>query len=194
MTKLIKYASNLRTDGAIGVIPTDTVYGLVARATDRQAVEHLYEAKNREDKPGTLVAADISQLEELGLKHRYLKAVEDFWPGAISVIIPCGDPSLAYLHRGKMSLAVRIPDSKELRMLLQKTGPLLTTSANHPGEPPATTAASAKEYFGDTVDFYADGGDLSDHEPSTIIRIVDDAIEVIRQGAVKIDEAGRKKA
>lgn len=194
MTKLIEYTPNLRTDGAIGVIPTDTVYGLVARATDRRAVERLYEAKSREDKPGTLVAADISQLEELGLKHRYLKAVEDFWPGAISVIIPCGDPSLTYLHRGKMSLAVRIPDSKELRMFLQETGPLLTTSANHPGEPPATTAASAKEYFGDAVDFYADGGDLSDHEPSTIIRIVDDAIEIVRQGAVKIDEAGRKKA
>ncbi|HVX48124.1 MAG TPA: L-threonylcarbamoyladenylate synthase [Candidatus Saccharimonadales bacterium] len=194
MSELVKYTSNLQTDGAVGVIPTDTVYGLVARVADKQAVERLYKAKSRENKPGTLIAADLDQLEDLGLKHRYLKAVEDFWPGAISVIIPCADPALAYLHRGKMSLAVRIPDNKKLRDFLQATGPLLTSSANHPGEPPATNIAEAKEYFGDTVDFYVDGGDLSDHQPSTIIRIVDDAIEIVRQGTVKIDEAGRKKA
>lgn len=193
MTELIRYAPKLLNNGAIGVIPTDTVYGLVARASDRPAVERLYKTKSRENKPGTLIAADIEQLQSLGLKHRYLKAVEEFWPGAISVIIPCGEPSLAYLHRGMMSLAVRIPDNNQLQEFLRETGPLLTTSANHPGEAPATTIKEAKEYFHDTVDFYADGGDLSGHQPSTIIRIVDDAIEIIRQGAVKIDETGGSK-
>lgn len=184
----------LNKAGVIGVIPTDTVYGLVARATDNQAVERLYRAKRREDKPGTVIAASLEQLESLGLKHRYIKAVADFWPGAISVIIPCADQSLAYLHRGKMSLAVRIPADKKLRGLLGSTGPLLTTSANQPGEPPAATIRQAKEYFGSSVDFYVDGGDLSGNQPSTIVRIIDDAIEVIRQGAVKIDENGRKQA
>jgi L-threonylcarbamoyladenylate synthase len=184
-------AEKLLQTGVVGVIPTDTVYGLVARAADPSAVDRLYELKNRERKPGTLIAASIEQLEELGLKHRYLKAVEQYWPGPLSVIIPCGEPSLGYLHQGVMSLAVRIPASSELAELLQKTGPLITSSANHPGEPTANTAGEARNYFGDTVDFYVDGGDLSDHEPSTIIRIVDDAIEVIREGAVKIDENGR---
>jgi tRNA A37 threonylcarbamoyladenosine synthetase subunit TsaC/SUA5/YrdC len=90
-----------------------------------------------------------------------------------------------------MSLAVRIPAQSEIAELLQKTGPLITSSANHPGEPTANAVDEARKYFGDTVDFYVDGGDLSDHKPSTIIRIVDDAIEVIREGAVKIDENGR---
>ena len=177
----------LKQDGAIGVIPTDTVYGLVARATDQTAVTRLYELKKRDGKPGTLIAASIEQLEELGLKHRYLKAVEQFWPDAISVIIPCADPQLAYLHQGKMSLAVRIPKDKSLQKLLKETGPLLTSSANHPGQPTAVTAQQAKDYFGDEVDFYVDGGDFTNHEPSTVIRIVDDAIEVLRQGAVIID-------
>lgn len=180
-------------DGAVGVIPTDTVYGLAARADDAAAVEKLYGLKGRDKKPGTLVAADLQQLEKLGLKHRYLKAVEDFWPGAISIIIPCGDPALAYLHRGKMSLAVRIPADKDLLKLLKNTGPLLTSSANHPGEPPAENVGQARKYFADSVDFYADGGDLSGRQPSTIIRVVDDAIEIIRQGAVKIDETGRRQ-
>lgn len=187
-----KCADQLQKPGAVGVIPTDTIYGLVARAGDEAAVARLYKLKRRETKPGTIIAASIEQLEELGLKHRYLKAVEQFWPGAISVIIPCSDPALAYLHRGKMSLAVRLSADQNLQKLLKHTGPLVTSSANHPGEPPANTVTEARAYFGNEVDFYIDGGDLSDHKPSTIIRIIDDAIEIIRQGAVKIDAAGRK--
>jgi L-threonylcarbamoyladenylate synthase len=178
----------LRKPGAIGVIPTDTVYGVVARAADRAAAARLYELKKRESKPGTLIAANTEQLEDLGLKHRYLKAVEQFWPGAVSVVIPAANPELAYLHQGKMALAARIPDDKKLQALLRQTGPLLTSSANHPGAATANTAKQAQDYFGNEVDFYVDGGDLSGREPSTIIRVVDDAIEVLRAGAVKIDD------
>ena len=99
----------LHIDGTIGVIPTDTVYGVVARAQDQQAVQNLYTLKSREKKPGTLIASSIEQLEELGLKGRYLKPVSQYWPGPVSIVIPCADPQLAYLHQGKMSLAVRIP-------------------------------------------------------------------------------------
>ena len=63
-------------------------------------------------------------------------------------------------------------------------------AANHPGEPPAVTVQDAKKYFSDTVDFYVDGGDLSGREPSTLIRMIDDAVDVIRQGAVKVKENG----
>lgn len=179
--------SALLENGAVGVLPTDTVYGLVARASDPTAVKRLYDLKLREGKPGTIIAASVEQLEQLGLKRRYLKAVEQFWPGAVSVIIPCG-PELQYLHEGKNSLAVRIPDDEKLRKLLSQTGPLLTSSANHPGKPTAMNVDEAKAYFDDRVDFYEDGGDLSGRAPSTVIRIVDDAIEIIRQGAVKIEE------
>lgn len=181
-------ASKLSQPGAIGVIPTDTVYGVVARASDQEAVGRLYRLKKRENKPGTVIAASIEQIESLGLKRRYLTSVQQYWPGPVSVIIPCADPALSYLHQGAMGLAVRLPADKNIRKLLEKTGPLLTTSANHPGQPTANTIKQAKEAFGDEVDFYADGGDLSRNKPSTIIRIVDDAIEVIRQGAATIDE------
>jgi L-threonylcarbamoyladenylate synthase len=175
-----------KTAGSIAVMPTDTIYGVVARATDFQAVERLYALKHREHKPGTIVAATIEQLETLGMKARYLKAVEQFWPGAVSVIIPCSDPALAYLHQGKQSLAVRIPNDSEIINLLQQTGPLLTSSANLPGKPPATSIEQAKNYFARRVDVYVDGGEMIDHQPSTVIRIVDDEIEIIRQGAAQI--------
>jgi L-threonylcarbamoyladenylate synthase len=173
--------------GAVGVIPTDTVYGLVARASDEAAVGRLYSLKDRERKPGTVIAASINQLEELGLKRRYLTAVEQFWPGAISVIVPTSNPKLNYLHQGQYSLAVRIPNQADLTELLIKTGPLVTSSANAPGQPTSVNLDEAKSYFGEKVDFYVDGGNLSGNLPSTIVRVIDDAVEVIRQGAVKID-------
>lgn len=181
-------AQKLQMPGVVGVLPTDTIYGVVARASDEAAVTRLYDLKHREHKPGTVIAATIEQLVDLGIKRRYLTAVQQFWPGAVSVIIPCSSPALAYLHQGKSSLAVRIPNHPELRKLLGATGPLLTSSANHPGEPSANTVSEARSYFGNKVDFYIDGGDLSDHEPSTVIRIVDDAIEILRAGAVKVKE------
>lgn len=182
-------AASLLNDGKVGVIPTDTVYGLVAKAADQRAVDQLYGLKNRESKPGTIIAASVDQLVELGIPRRYLKAVEQYWPSPLSVVVPTG-MELAYLHLGKQSLAVRIPADQDLLSLLANSGPLLTSSANEPGKPTATTAQAAEQYFHNRVDFYVEGGDLSSREPSTIIRVVDDAIEVLREGAVKIDERG----
>lgn len=172
--------------GAVGVVPTDTIYGLVALASNERAVARLYAVKHREHKPGTLIAANTEQLVALGLKRRYLKAVEHLWPDRLSVIIPTGE-SLEYLRQGVPGLAVRVPSDKNVQALLLKTGPLLTTSANMPGEPPANTLAEAQRYFNGKLDFYVDGGDLSGRPPSTVIRIVDDTIEVVRQGAVKVE-------
>lgn len=177
-------------EGAVGVLPTDTVYGLVCVAANRQAVERLYALKRRESKPGTLIAGKLQQLIDLGLRARYVKAVEKFWPNPLSVVVPC-DAELAYIHQGQHSLAVRIPAPEHLRALLAQTGPLLTSSANDPGAPTATNISEAQAYFGDAVDFYVDGGVISDPVPSTVIRIVDDAIEVLRAGAVHINENGR---
>lgn len=172
----------LLISGAVGVIPTDTVYGLVCLASNKNAVKKLYALKSRENKPGTLIASEIDQLVELGLKKRYLKAVEQYWPGPISVVIPTHD--LEYLHLGAQGLACRVvagPD--DLLNVLSKVGAILSSSCNHPGEQPANTIQEAIEYFGDSVDFYVDGGDLTGRESSTVIRIVDDAVEILRQGA-----------
>jgi len=183
-------AVTLLLAGKVGILPTDTVYGLVCQAADKQAVARFYELKKRDRKPGTIVAASVEQLVELGIKKRYLSAAEQWWPNPLSVVIPTGE-ALGYLHLGLDSLAIRIPKDNIFRALLEKTGPLLTTSANYPDQPNAETISQAYDYFTDRVDFYVDGGDLIDRPPSTVIRVVDDAIEVLRQGAVEISETGR---
>lgn len=180
----------LLKEGAVGVLPSDTVYGVMCRAADKEAVARMYQIKHRENRPGTLIAANIQQLVELGMKERYLKAVQDYWPGSISVLIPHAEQNHLVDPHTK-AIGVRIPNDPALLELMEHTGPLQTSSANITGKPTATVISEAQAYFGDAVDFYVDGGDLSARLPSTVIRIVDDAIEVVREGAVKIDESGR---
>jgi len=174
--------------GMIAVVPTDTVYGVVARAADREAIERLYLLKSRVQKPGTLIAANIDQLVALGIPRRYFAGAQQYWPGPVSVVLPTV-PALNYLGQGVGTLAMRLPDDERLRQLLERTGPLMTSSANLPGEPESKTTAQAEAYFGDKVDIYVDGGER-DRPASTVIRILDDAVEVLRSGAVKINEKG----
>ena len=183
-------AIGILLQGGVGVLPTDTVYGIVTRAADEAAVARLYEIKERQAKPGPVIAANVEQLVELGLPKRYLSAVEHLWPNPLSIEIPLGE-RLVYLHQGTGRQAYRVVADEKIRDLLLKTGPLLTSSANSPDQPTATNIQQAIDYFGDKVDFYVDGGDLSGRPSSTLIRIVDDAIEVVRQGALKINEYGQ---
>lgn len=167
----------------VGVLPSDTVYGLACTALDPAAVRRLYQIKHREKKPGTLIAASVEQLVELGLDQKELEQASQYWPGPTSVLIQA--PSkLLHLTQQKPELACRVVGGPSALLdLLQKVGPLLTTSANDPGMPTAETIAQAQAYFGDELDFYVDGGDMSGNLPSTLIRIKENDVEILRQGA-----------
>jgi len=180
-------AVELLKTGHVGVMPTDTVYGLTARAADPSAVARMYALKERDHKPGTVIAASVDQLVALGVPQDHLEKVKQWWPNPLSVETPLGE-NLNYLHQETGRQGFRVVADEKVRSVLEQTGPLVTSSANHPGKPGSVTVAEAIDYFGDRVDFYVDGGDLSGREPSTIIKIKDDGtIEVIRAGAVHID-------
>lgn len=175
--------AGLLQGGAVGILLTDTVYGLVSSANIPEAANRVMEVKERESKPGTIIAASAQQLIDLGIQREHVKAVEQFWPGPISAVLPT-KPGLDYLHLGLESLAVRVPNKPELVALLEAVGPLLTTSANRPGEPMVKSIEEAQEIFGNRLDFYVDGGRLESPLASTIIRV---KIELLRQGAITID-------
>lgn len=183
-TEVIPFLKN----GEIGVIPTDTLYGLIASAMDPEAVERIYRVRGRDEgKPCIALISDQSDIERffgLSLSGLATKLAE-MWPGKVSVILPCPDAKWAYLHRGTKTIAFRVPDKSDLRELLRETGPLIAPSANPQGMPPAKTIEEAEGYFGDDADFYVDGGTL-DSEPSTVVRFTDGKLSVVRKGAVKI--------
>lgn len=167
--------------GAIGVLATDTLYGLVCRASDESAVNRLYGSKHRSAKPGTVIAASALQLVTLGVDERIMQQAERYWPGPISVELK---NSLDYLTQGTGRNAYRvIAGPKQILDVLSITGPLLTSSANLPGQPVATTIEEAQDYFGESIDFYVDGGDLSGNLPSTLVAFEADQPVVVRSGA-----------
>lgn len=172
-TEIIKVLQN----NGVGVIPTDTVYGVVGRLLSPIAVQRIYEIKRRDPskRVGTILIADITQIETF-VPFKVAEKANQYWPGAVSVVLQLSD-KLTYAHKGHNTLAFRIPKLPGLITLLKQTGPLATSSANTEGQPPATTLAQAKAYFGEQPDFYVDGGDLSSHKPSRIIEILADGTE-----------------
>lgn len=177
-------AVQLLQNGKIGVMPTDTVYGLVATALDPTVVERFYALKQREQKPGTLIAANPDQLLLLGVDQSEIDTVAEWWPNPLSAVLTVHGND--YLHQGVGTLAMRVVANKQIRELLEQTGPLITSSANQPGEPPATTIQEAVDYFGKSVDFYVDGGEIVGVLPSTIIRPAPSGIEILRQGSISL--------
>ena len=177
----------LLQQGGVGLLPTDTIYGLSCQALDRIAVEKTHKIKRRDKtKPFVILISKIEQLNDLGIISTDIAAALRYWPGSLTVISPA-EKAPDWLHMGTKTLAVRQPDHPGLRDLMDKVGPLVSTSANLAGGQPAESVKQAKGYFGDKLDFYVDAGRLSGL-PSTIIRKNNYKFEVLRQGAVKFKE------
>lgn len=176
-------------EGGVVILPSDTLYGVMARAADQTAVERVYRLRGRApDKPCIVLAAGLWQLTDTSLwSPTHKRLAKSHWPGALSLVTPVSDLTPAYLHRGTYTLAYRIPAYPQLRRLLEATGPLIAPSANPEGQPPATTTYEAKTYFGDTVDGYLDIGPLTGHRPSTVVTVINDKPHILRPGAVRID-------
>lgn len=166
---LVAAAEQLQA-GRIGILRTDTLYGVVAPAGDAAAVERVYRAKGRtpSKSPIVLIATAEQLLDDYDAST--LAHFAELWPGQNSVILPSAHGP-QWLTRGNASIAYRLPADKQLRVLLEKTGPLIAPSANPEGESPAKTIQEAYDYFGDTVDFYVDGGEVTSETPSKLWRL-----------------------
>lgn len=188
MNKLDWTKSNLLTiasrilAGEVVIMPTDTIYGSLGTALDTSVVSRIYELKDRT--PSKPVIILISSLKDLKLfkvttSSSQAKYLKKFWPGPISVILPCKNPRYEYLHRGTKTLAFRLPKDELLLELLKSTGPLIAPSANLEGYPPAKTVKEANEYFHDKVDLYIDGGEKV-APPSTLVYLIGNQVSVLR--------------
>lgn len=175
--------------GGIAVIPTDTLYGIVASSRNRDAVARLYRLRrSTPKKPFIVLIPAPAALHEFGFRPsvaqtKFLKTV---WSGKVSVILSCTGKRFSYLHLGTETLAFRVPKPAWLRALLKKTGPLLAPSANREGEKPAETIREARHYFGNSVDWYVSAGRRLRGKPSTLVSFVGNEPSIIRTGAVRV--------
>jgi L-threonylcarbamoyladenylate synthase len=170
--------------GGILLLPTDTIYGLHAIATDESALARITDIKGRnESKPFVVLGASLAQFEEIGIDIRpdLRKALQEIWPAPLTAILPLSRPIAA--SRGAASLAVRVPALDWLRALLARTGPLVSTSANRSGEPPVDRPENLARELQNSLDGIADGG-LCQGEPSTIVDFTGGEPQLIREGNV----------
>ncbi len=192
----ISKAIKILSSGGVGILPTDTIYGIVGSALMPETVARIYRLRKRNpEKPMIVLISSASDIEQFGVATG--GAVEDIisriWPGKVSVILPISPSSgselkkFNYLHRKTGALAFRVPKPAWLRRLLEETGPLVAPSANFEGEPPALTIHAAKRYFGKNADFYADAGRIVS-KPSTLITIEKGKMMILREGAMKISQ------
>ncbi|MCL4366274.1 L-threonylcarbamoyladenylate synthase [Patescibacteria group bacterium] len=174
--------------GKVGVMPTDTIYGIVGSALNPNTVEEIYALRKRDSsKPMIILISSLDDLLDFDivLTSKQKDFLNKIWPNPVSVILPCPHQRFSYLHRGKKSLAFRLPKNTKLLQILKKVGPLVAPSANFANEKPAQNLEEAKKYFGDKVAMYIDGQKLKS-KPSTIIRLYEDGKQIVlRQGGFK---------
>ena len=123
MNKKLKIVVNYLKGGGIGVLPTDTIYGLVTSALDKKAVERVYKIRKRNSKkPLIILISSLKDLSLFGVKltDKEKEILENIWPGKVSVILHCNKNKFSYLHRGTRSLAFRLPKKKLLIDLIKK--------------------------------------------------------------------------
>jgi L-threonylcarbamoyladenylate synthase len=174
----------LLKEGAIGVIPTDTLYGICGSVQNKKTVEKIYKLRKRKlKKPMIILISSLNDLKifKIKLKNWQKKFLKKIWPGKISVILKCPLKKFEYLHRGTNTLAFRVPKSKELLKILKISGPLVAPSANWEGQKPASKISEAKKYFGKNV-FYWNKGEIKG-KSSTLIDLRKKQIKILRLGA-----------
>jgi L-threonylcarbamoyladenylate synthase len=177
-------AKKILENNGVVILPTDTLYGLVGSAFSKKAIEKIYTIKERDRSKAMIVLiSSVKDLEKFNIKGDFSKI---FIP-KLSVLLPCTSSKFEYIHRGTGEVAFRIigEKNKNLHDLIKKVGPIVAPSANKESFKPAETIKEAKEYFGLNVDYYINGGKKVG-EPSTLVRVKDGNIEVLRQGRVKI--------
>lgn len=187
MNKNYKRAWGVLSKGGVAVVPTDTVYGLVAKAHDEHAVGRVYELKKRAREKGLIVIiATLKDLDELALKtgEKVKSLMFHDWSAPVSFILESTADTPTHLPQKNNTLAVRVVREKELANLLKKTGPLVAPSANISDEKTAQTTEEAKGIFGSSVDAYIDGGRLSG-KPSTLVGFgANSEIQILREGTL----------
>ena len=172
-------------NGNIAVVPTDTVYGIIGDATNIDVIHKVYEVKKRDySKPLILMVSSIDMLEKYVLEVNDIekKLIDRYWPGKLTILFKKNNNIDDLITSGSNLVGIRYPDNKELNELMDKLNkPLISTSCNISSKEVITSIDMLEEDISKHVSYVYDGGILSDTS-STIARVNDGKIEIIRDG------------
>ncbi|OFW80629.1 MAG: threonylcarbamoyl-AMP synthase [Alphaproteobacteria bacterium RIFCSPLOWO2_01_FULL_40_26] len=195
----VNLACKFLREGKVISFPSDTIYGIAVDASNSKAVRALYRIKNRDEKkPIAIFVKDLKAAEKIFCFDKLSKKiVRKFFPGQLTLVLKTKPEASSFLASNLNKnndgfLGFRIIDSFFVQKLFEKfDGNLAVTSANISDQKAATSAKEVAKYF-EKLDLVIDGG-ICDGQPSTVAKITDDKIEILRQGKIKVKIKGKIK-
>lgn len=185
-------AAKVLNDGGLVAIPTETVYGLAADATNGLGVARIFEAKGRPHfNPLICHVSSVAMAErfvDIDLLSRRL--IDAFWPGPLTLVLPLKPDAAVHslVTAGLSTLALRMPQGVAAEIIAALDRPLAAPSANTSGRISATTAQAVADDLGAKVDMILDGGPCPVGLESTIIKVEGDTISLLRPGGLAAEE------
>jgi len=177
-------AAVLRADGVIAY-PTDTNYGIGCAIFSKKGIDRLYQLKDRDrKKPFSFLCADLSDVAKYGHVSNFAyRTMKQFAPGPFTFILTATRTVPEMMQTRQRQVGIRVPDAPFILAVAVELGcPIVTTSAVNPrGGEALVDARSIKEVLGNRINLILDGG-IQPNEPSTIISLIGDEIDLIRQG------------
>ena len=187
---------NILKKGGIVVSPTDTVYGLLADATNESAVQKLIKVKERPPgKPISVFVSDFQMMKEyVHIDSRQENTLKQFIPGPFTVVLPSTHAISAHLESERGTLGIRIPNYPFITDLVRAFGkPLTATSANPSGYPPFYSSSALLHEFPKSklqyINLLIDSGNLPHNKPSTVVDLTESAIKTLRKGDIVFSDA-----
>ncbi|MFA6435604.1 MAG: L-threonylcarbamoyladenylate synthase [Candidatus Gracilibacteria bacterium] len=179
----IQNATQVLRQGGVVAHPTDTCYGLAADIFNEKALRHLYEMKGMaSEKPVSILVRSLEEAKRFGeFSPLAMRLAKRFWPGPLTLVVPRTPELPAFLNPGVSEVGIRFIDEPfSVAMLVAFGGPVTTTSANAHGLP----SPYCVEEISVKPDAILDGGVLNRaQKPSTLIRVVGDKAEILREGS-----------
>jgi len=181
--KALEKSIQVLNDGGVVIFPTDTVYGFLADASNKKAVEKVFKIKKRlRLKPLPVFIFNIKMAKELAeIGKEQEKILKKYWPGKYTFVLNRKKDKKLY-GVDKKTIALRIPKHKPLNVLLKKINkPLVQTSVNISREPALTKISDIIKQFNDKNVLIIDMGNLKKSKSSKIIDLTNNKIKVLRK-------------
>lgn len=192
MDQKLNKAIKILKNGGIVIFPTDTAFGIGCRIDDEKAVERLFKIRQRPKNQAVPVLVDTVKMAQNYLLPIPKEVIDDlielYWPGALTIILPCKTDKVPPFVRGNgQTLGVRIPNQPIARTIIREVGvPILGPSANFHGEKTPYTFENLDPRLVKLVD-YVVHGECSVCKESTVVDCSKKPWKILREGAIKIE-------
>ena len=173
--------------GHLIIMPTDTIYGIIADATKEEVIKKVYAAKERSyDKPLLILVSNEKMLNELvtEIPDKVHKLIRKYWPGPLTILFKKSNKVSNILTANSDFVAIRMPkDERLLSIMNQINKPLISTSANISSHAPIININQIEPRMKEKINYIVDGGTIN-KESSTLIKVDENKIKILRVGSL----------